>query len=755
MSTKPNLPPARGIAPRSPARLALFLIAVTALAHACASGGPGPTPTPPPPLVSPVPSSVSVDLALADRLYLEGETGRALEIYYAAVARGTPSEQQEAMWKVARIQYEKGEHHAASQNAQAFLGTAPDAQRKRQALLLLGYSEMAQGRNQTAADAFEAYVETGGPAVPYANLQLAEIAARRGGYDDAIQLAEDALVADLPAAARTTGLFALARYQDSDDNQAGALATYEGLAADGETASDRAEALWNLAAVARELRDEGREQDALHDLIASYPSHDRALEALNSATSATAAERAYVLFRHRANEDATAAYQPLATDAGPAVAGEAHYYLGILAERVGDPGEALNEYGAAIDALAGTSSSILGDAYWDRGLVFESTGRLDDAAQHYAAIADVAPGHASAAEGLFRAGLIRYRQGLYADAATLWTRYAQIAAGGDAARAQYWLAKASASQGDFFAQSQQLEAAAAAAPLSYYGLRAIALLSQESAPDDPPSASAGVPDWSSLEDWLASNHGPEDPLEWQSLTASTSWQRGLELLGAALFTTASDEIGPIADAAATPWVRYRIARAMYEAGRVRLAARAAEPLLSGVPDSPPALLALVYPARFVGQANAAAAEEQVSPFLLLGLVRQESFFDESAVSSAGAMGLTQVVPPTAAEIAADLGVADFKDGDLLQPEVSLRFGAHYLAAQIEGFGGNLHAALAAYNGGPGNAGRWADASGGDPDLLLEAIDFPETRVYVEVVLENYALYRYTYGAADHVSLPLP
>jgi soluble lytic murein transglycosylase len=119
------------------------------------------------------------------------------------------------------------------------------------------------------------------------------------------------------------------------------------------------------------------------------------------------------------------------------------------------------------------------------------------------------------------------------------------------------------------------------------------------------------------------------------------------------------------------------------------------------------------------------------------------------------VGLTQVVPPTAAEIAADLGIADFKDGDLLQPEVSLRFGAHYLGEQIEGFGGNLHAALAAYNGGPGNAGRWAEASGGDLDLLLEAIDFPETRVYVEVVLENYALYRYTYGAADHVSLPLP
>jgi soluble lytic murein transglycosylase len=164
---------------------------------------------------------------------------------------------------------------------------------------------------------------------------------------------------------------------------------------------------------------------------------------------------------------------------------------------------------------------------------------------------------------------------------------------------------------------------------------------------------------------------------------------------------------------------------------------------------------LVYPARFAAQASVAADDEGISPFLLLALVRQESFFDETAVSSVGALGLTQVMPATAADIADSLGAEDFKDGDLLTPDVSLRFGAHYLAAQIEGFGGSLHAALAAYNGGPGNAGRWAEASSGDPDLLLETIDFAETRIYVEVVLENLALYRYAYGAADHPSLPVP
>jgi len=124
------------------------------------------------------------------------------------------------------------------------------------------------------------------------------------------------------------------------------------------------------------------------------------------------------------------------------------------------------------------------------------------------------------------------------------------------------------------------------------------------------------------------------------------------------------------------------------------------------------------------------------------------------VSSAGALGLMQVIPPTGEGIAADLGITDFKESDLLIPEVSTRFGAHYLAGQLEGFGGNIGAALAAYNGGPGNAARWTETSGSDVDLLVETIDFEETRSYLELVLANYAFYRYVYGVSDTLSLPL-
>jgi soluble lytic murein transglycosylase len=74
----------------------------------------------------------------------------------------------------------------------------------------------------------------------------------------------------------------------------------------------------------------------------------------------------------------------------------------------------------------------------------------------------------------------------------------------------------------------------------------------------------------------------------------------------------------------------------------------------------------------------------------------------------------------------------------------LRFGASYLAQQLERFDGRPLPALAAYNGGPGNASRWLAAADGDSDLFAEVIDFSETRRYVRLVTEHRAQYERLY-----------
>jgi len=131
---------------------------------------------------------------------------------------------------------------------------------------------------------------------------------------------------------------------------------------------------------------------------------------------------------------------------------------------------------------------------------------------------------------------------------------------------------------------------------------------------------------------------------------------------------------------------------------------------------------------------------------LLSVVRQESLFDTSSTSSAQALGLMQVIPSTGAGIASHLGwPPDYREQDLYRPLVSVRFGTYYLSSQLSRFEGDSYAALAAYNGGPGNAQAWKELAPDDPDLFLEVIRIQETHLYIRRISEIFAIYRRLYG----------
>jgi soluble lytic murein transglycosylase len=294
-----------------------------------------------------------------------------------------------------------------------------------------------------------------------------------------------------------------------------------------------------------------------------------------------------------------------------------------------------------------------------------------------------------------------------------------------------------------------------AMPTGYYGLRASALLDGAAPTPDPPTLEVPPPDWAAVERLLTEQYGPTFTPAPDSFFLSPTWLRAEELMETGLISETRDEVGKILDQGSlSGWDAYRLARTLADHGEVQLAARA-WPAAAASPSTARTSLTLAYPSKYIDAVNEAALAEGVSPLLLLGLVRQESWFDAEAVSFAGALGLTQVIPGTGQDIAESLGLTDFRESDLLEPETSLRFGAHYLARQLEGFGGNASAALAAYNGGPGSSARWTETAGNDRDLFLETIDFEETRLYVRVVLENYALYRYTYGVTDTLALAFP
>ncbi len=144
---------------------------------------------------------------------------------------------------------------------------------------------------------------------------------------------------------------------------------------------------------------------------------------------------------------------------------------------------------------------------------------------------------------------------------------------------------------------------------------------------------------------------------------------------------------------------------------------------------------------------------RVEPSLLYGLVRQESNFDSAAVSPAGARGLLQVMPATAAFLANDPSFASEGADRLNNPGLSLELGQrylHYLARQ-ELVSGDLIRLLAAYNAGPGNLAKWLPAARhrDDPLLFIEAIPIDETRQHVQRVLA------YSWIYASRLGLPAP
>jgi soluble lytic murein transglycosylase len=135
-----------------------------------------------------------------------------------------------------------------------------------------------------------------------------------------------------------------------------------------------------------------------------------------------------------------------------------------------------------------------------------------------------------------------------------------------------------------------------------------------------------------------------------------------------------------------------------------------------------------------------AHEKGVDAALIAAVIDTESKFT-NAESSAGARGLMQITPEAAEFIEKQSGGTTFNLEDLSDPEINIRYGTFLLKELLERYEGDTAAALAAYNAGPGNADKWGGAG-----LSVEEIPFPETRAYVELVLERQKEYREKYGS---------
>jgi peptidoglycan lytic transglycosylase len=148
---------------------------------------------------------------------------------------------------------------------------------------------------------------------------------------------------------------------------------------------------------------------------------------------------------------------------------------------------------------------------------------------------------------------------------------------------------------------------------------------------------------------------------------------------------------------------------------------------------------LTLPLRHEDVIRQQSREKGVDAALIAAVIYSESKFSDST-SGAGARGLMQITPETAREIERHSGGTTFNLGDLSDPEINIRYGTFRLRELLDRYDDDEVAALVAYNAGPGNADSW-----GGSEMTLGDIGFPETRAYVEEVLDKRDAYRDEYA----------
>ena len=394
-------------------------------------------------------------------------------------------------------------------------------------------------------------------------------------------------------------------------------------------------------------------------------------------------------------------------------------------DRDGAAARVWEERGAAAESAA--TAERRGAFFAERnGLARKLLRAGDDRAAFGVAAGQAEP----TADGLFLAGWIALRR--LDDPGTAATKFRALAAASEAAitqgRAQYWLGRALAAGGDTAAAAVAFRDGSRWAT-TYYGQLA-ALAGGESLPA-----------------LMARVAALRDPA-WDS-------ERALEFAGSDLGRAATLLVA---------WGQAGRARAFLQAA----AALQADPAGRSIVGRFAA--ALRMPDQAVAAARSAGRDGVMLPevgwpeevaipagsverAVALGVIRQESSFDAGARSPAGAVGLMQLMPGTAAQVARQLGSAA---GELTDPVANVRLGVTYLGAQIERFGA-LAPALAAYNAGPRRAQEWLQVNGNPADGVVDPIDwvelipFEETRNYVQRIVESVTIYR----AREDVALPHP
>jgi soluble lytic murein transglycosylase len=227
-------------------------------------------------------------------------------------------------------------------------------------------------------------------------------------------------------------------------------------------------------------------------------------------------------------------------------------------------------------------------------------------------------------------------------------------------------------------------------------------------------------------------------------------QKSKLLRTAGLYDFALRELEAAASAGAN-WAIVEIVRVYQTTGRHYRAMGAVKRALPGyftfdLGELPRPMWEALFPRLYWDDLKANAQENELDPFLVAAIIRQESEFRPDAVSRARAIGLMQLLPKTGRVLARQMKIRPYSTQRLMDPSLNLRLGTRYFRDRLDEFGGTAEYALAGYNAGPERVREWL-SKGEYRDIheFVEAIPFTETREYVQAIKRNMMVYRRLYG----------
>ncbi|MEQ9620062.1 MAG: transglycosylase SLT domain-containing protein [Deltaproteobacteria bacterium] len=363
------------------------------------------------------------------------------------------------------------------------------------------------------------------------------------------------------------------------------------------------------------------------------------------------------------------------------------------------------------------SSDLAPEGLYNAARLYQINNDNQRAIKTYDILIRTYPRNKYAEDGAWYLGWIYYRKGMYREALATFSAFTNSSSSFNASNAKYWKARTLEKQGRKDEAHSQYRELANTTPPTYH-----TYLAQKKTGVSP----------------VFANINPETTV--LNPEASKRKQKAELLIELGVPEDARLEIEKMEDVAGTQEEYVAVSLLYSKVDDYHNSIKVAQDI--GLPQAN----SLSFPRGYKDIVGPYAKKYGVDELLVYSVIREESRFQKAVVSPADAVGLMQLIPPTARTVARQIGINGFTIEMLTIPRVNIEMGIFYLKQVMDEFNGDVELALASYNAGPHRAADWKTRFYGlEKDEFIEEIPFRETRNYIRRILRSYGAYKAIYG----------